>query len=203
MHSYHHYWSNWAHKYQKLRIQLPTITAAYLAEMWYCAIPYPPQATPDHPQPQENRHVLRAQPPLICNGKTHFPQADRMRRPFGRGECKGGRNCILKSPTWIWNFRAQALNNRMSRSAIGSDPRHNSLGTRLGASVRHFVPISKKQTILMLKLGCHGRHISCTSRFWLRPNKTNPNCSGRKIKCNGSRIKVSKNDKNVDMQLCI
>ena len=73
----------------------------------------------------------------------------------------------------------------------------------LGALVRHFEPISKKQTILMLKLGCHGRHISCTSRFWLRPNKTNPNCSGRKIKCNGSRIKVSKNDKNVDMQLCI
>ena len=78
-----------------------------------------------------------------------------------------------------------------------------SLSAYLGASVRHFVPISKKQTILMLKLGCHGRHISCTSRFWLRPNKTNPNCSGRKKECNGSRIKVSKINKNFDMKLCI
>ena len=57
-----------------------------------------------------------------------------------------------------------------------------SLSAYLGASVRHFVPISKKQTILMLKLGCHGRHI---------------------IECNGSRIKVSKNNKNLDMKLCI
>ena len=39
----------------------------------------------------------------------------------------------------------------------------------LGASVRHSVPISKKQTMSMLKLGSHGRQISCS--YSLRENQ--------------------------------